>query len=231
MRRALPHTLLLLLLSLSLVSFQIGCGDGVEEEEGNGEVTETSNGTTGSTTSAASTLELIYISGHFGSYWDCPEEAYDPNDSADDRADGVSAEDADCADPCTGFSSCESAQVSVRLTNTGDDDLANISLLDLLLLDSEQMERASLPVLLIATFEGEEFDGALAAGESVDLRIDFRGPLNLAELLEGGDDARLSGDAAFPGRGAALRLIFKAAEQESIQLDTPEIYEQPPIDT
>ncbi|MEO1267612.1 MAG: hypothetical protein AAFX99_05910, partial [Myxococcota bacterium] len=225
------HSLTLLLL-VSLAAFWIGCGDVDEEEEGTANV---SNNTTGSTSNSTtpeplpSTLELIYISGHFGSYWDCPEEAYDPDGAAPLPSGDALVVDGDCAEPCTGLLNCESAQVSVRLSNTGDSDLTHITLLDLLIVDADQMERASLPVLTITTFDGELFDGTLAAGAQVDLRIDFRGPINLAELMadeQGGvseedSGARLAG----PGSGAALRLIFKANDLSPVQLDTPEIYE------
>ena len=184
-----------------------------------------------------STLALTYISGHFGSYHSCPDEAFNPerpqgqaSDQEGERRAGAPELAGDCADPCEGggLLNCEAAQVTLRLSNEGEVDLRGIVVRDLLVLDADDFERASLPVLAATLIQGGAFDGNLAAGQSVDLRVEFRGPLDLGALISGEE-----GDEELRRRneGARLRVFMRAEGQGDARLDTPEIYTMPEVAT
>jgi len=187
-----------------------------------------------------SSLELTYYSGHFGSYRGCPEEAFSPGRAGESDSDPV--EDpplvaTDCAgEDCGGPTlNCESAQVMFMVTNAGAEDVAGVGLDDLLLLDIEGFERASLPVLNITYLRGEAFGGTIAAGQSVELRVEFRAPLNPESLVvpsENDVDGVVEGEREFePTSGARLRIIIRAEGQDSETLDTPDIHTMPEVAT
>ena len=171
---------------------------------------------------SSSTLGLIYVSGHFGNYYDCPEEAYRVGGDESPSAVASDAVAGDCAigESCGGPLNCEGAQLTVRLTNTGDETATVIEVADLLLIDSEGFERASFTVLSVVG-TSETFVGELDAGESVDLRIEYSGPYNLNELLEGSGNQN----------NGRLRLKMKAAGQDEETLDTPLLDELPSVAT
>ena len=110
--------------------------------------------------------------------------------------------------------------MSIRLTNLGDDDVSGVELVDLLLVDSDGYERASFPVVQLLN-SGASFDGDVEAGESVDLRIEFKGPYRLFELIEGASDQYDS----------KLRLILQAPGQDTSTLETPALDMLPSVAT
>jgi hypothetical protein len=179
----------------------------------------------------ASTLSLTYYSGHFGSYQDCPQEAFNPDQgSSEPNSDGAPAEQADiacideedCNEPAV--FNCETAMAILKVTNSADEDLTGVVLDDLLILDSGGFERASLPVLAVTILNsGVPFDGTLGAGQSVELRVDFRGPLSVESLV--------AVEGASPQGTARLRLVLRAAGQSAATLDTPDIFTMPNVAT
>lgn len=126
-------------------------------------------------------LELAYISGHLGAYWDCPDEAMPARagqvDGAARQADAPGAIAGDCAEDsdCGGFSSCQPAEVRVRVTNDGEDAVDALTVKQLQLVWGEG-DLSNNDVIGLFDADDEAFDGVLQPGDSVDLRIEFRGP-------------------------------------------------------
>ena len=177
-------------------------------------------------------LEATYISGHYGKYDGCREEAFDPDAQSEGerRPDTNPAPDEapDDSDGPGGF--CEHAQVTIELANPNDVDLTNIHIAELLIRDAEGIERASLPILgTHHTEDNAAFEGNLASGAANTLRIDFRGPLDLQTLLEtedGDEDGQRVGQPAAP-----LRILIKINTQDAHTLDTPGLDSLPDIAT
>ena len=196
-------------------------------------------------------LEAVYISGHLGNYWDCPDQAYTPGQ----RADGAVGSDAGGApsepqgdfapgacEPapapdgganapaegdvapgyCGGPLNCEGAQATFQLSNpTG---LARgIRVSEILLLNDSGAIVASLPVLNTELASGAEaFDGELSPGESVSLRVYFRGPANPYELLE---------DASGASDEGRLQIVIDSDTDGPVELITDAVYSQPGVVT
>ena len=171
---------------------------------------------------ATSTLDLLYISGHLGTYRDCPEEAYDP-DAAPVAGDIDGAACPDGVD-CPGILNCTPAQVTLRIENIGDEGVTGINVTDVILLDADGAEHTFFPVVSQTSTTDTPFGGDLAAGDFVDVRVGFRGPYDLNALLPAADSDGFSA-------GAPVRVFIDAEGQAPGVLDTPTIYSQPEIDT
>lgn len=182
-----------------------------------------------------STLELTYISGHLGAYWDCPEQAYQPEDPTAEPADGLISGDADWAAcppdvECPAMEmNCLPAQVTVRIANVGDAPVSGVNVSEVILLDAEGAEHTALPILVLTALEPGSLESVLAPGAFVDVRVDYRAPLDPAGYLQSNAGNRLS-DAGM-GQGVKLRVRAEAEQQEPAHVDTPELYSQPMIDT
>ncbi len=168
---------------------------------------------------ADSTVGLTFVSGHFGSYWDCPGDAYQPQQPADAGArEGAPQEDpglvaGDCAEgqDCSGFLNCESAQVTLQIQNSGDARIRGIHVREIQILNGEGEVAASLPVLSVDDMDMEGFDGQLDPGVTSTLRIEFQGPHQVRDLLGDGTDR------------APVRIIIEVEEQKPAGLETPEL--------
>jgi hypothetical protein len=166
-------------------------------------------------------LELAYVSGHFGNYWDCPDEAYQPP-----RA-GAAPADADAAlvagpcaeEPCQPILNCETAQITIQIANIGEAPVEGIRVDDLVVLNAAGEAHTSLPVLSVQTPELEVFDGAVGAGETATLRIDFRGLRSVSDLF---------GQGVFE---APVKIIVEVEAQASEELITAPIHASPAVAT
>jgi hypothetical protein len=156
-----------LLTVLALVSLTVACEQDAEEAP---------------PVESNQSLELAYISGHLGSYWDCPDDAM-PARAQDDGAareapaDAPGAVAGDCADgqDCGGFNSCQAAEVRVRVTNDGEDAVDALTVKQLRL-DWGGGDLSNNEVIGLYDTDDAAYDGVLEPGDSVDLRIEFRGP-------------------------------------------------------
>ncbi len=175
-------------------------------------------------------LDVNYVSGHLGNYSDCPDKGY----SEDDGASAGEAEDSagfapvagDCAEgeSCGGLWNCEEAQITVNLANTSMEAATGVSVEMIELLDSDGMVRAVLPVNdVMVVGEQMSFSGELDAGEMVQVRIDYKGPVNLSELLAEEDPSRSDGRSAYQS-SAQLRITVGAENADDVSTDTKEVY-------
>ena len=118
-------------------------------------------------------LEVTYVSGHLGNYSSCAD---DSSNGAQDELRfafdaGVCAQDAEtCGLPLN----CNDAELTVVVSNAGDEDLANIDVEQLIIIPAEG-ETIVATVLSVSTTDGEAFDGTLDAGAELTLRISFVG--------------------------------------------------------
>ncbi len=171
-------------------------------------------------------LKGAFIAGHLGNYWDCPEEAYMGPDGADADFAGACAEGTDC----TPISSCETAQVTLSLSNGGDETASEILVDTIELFGTDDVSRAVLPlVAVIDTATQLPFDGTLAVGEEVILRVEFSGPYNSWELLQPADGDSNSDRAA--GGGGIIKTTLSSENHADLTVVSGEIYDVPSVDT
>jgi len=169
----------------------------------------------------AATLELAYLSGHFGSYWDCPEEAYQPPGAADESNGVAASRVADCGDgdDCGGPLNCEPAQLTIQIANIGAELVDGIRVREIQVLDADGEVHTILPVVSVDTIELDAFDGVVEAGETATLRVDFRGPRSLSDLL---------GERV---QEAPVKIIVEVEAQNTEELITPPIHSSPIVVT
>lgn len=177
-------------------------------------------------------LKGVFVSGHLGSYWDCPEDAYH-GEAPSPGADGDFAPGADGAcmegSECPSFEACEQAQVTIALSNGGAAQAREILVEQIELFGTDGVSRAILPLIsTIDTATNAPFDGTLAAGESVTLRVEFQGPYDPYGLLAPVDGA--AGDRAIGG-GGIVETTFSADNHDDVVVESAEIYDVPAIDT
>ena len=136
---------------------------------------------------------LAYIAGHLGSYDDCSEQALSAEREAND-SDYLPeyAGQGNCAEPGCGYARCEHAEISVRITNTGEVPIAQLDVATIQLLLWPDDRPITTEVVNVATTDGDELNRPLAAGESMDIRAQFRGLLpyrNYDALIDTDEDA------------------------------------------
>jgi hypothetical protein len=179
-------------------------------------------------------LEGTYVSGHLGNYRDCPEGGFTAEgEPRGTSTDGDSAGACAPGTDCESFTSCEDGQMTVQITNTGDSTARGLQVTTIELFDSNDVSRAELPLIdLVDTSTNETFEGTVAQGETVSLRVVFLGPDRPYDLLNTEDDA--SGDVA-PGRRAGtagtLEVTFTADNHGKLTIESGELYPVPSIDT
>lgn len=175
-------------------------------------------------------LEGTFIAGHLGSYWDCPDEAYGGTQSDNvgaDFAEGACLEGSECPT----FTSCESAQVTLTLSNPSDTGGENILIDQIELFGTDGISRAVLPLeATIDTATNEPFDGQLAAGEEVMLRVEFQGPLDPWQLLQPMDGDTESGDR-IAGGGGIIEATFSSDNHADLTVESSALYDVPAVDT
>jgi hypothetical protein len=162
-----------------------------------------------------STLDLAFVSGHFGSYWDCPDDAFGDEPVAVGAESSVAG---DCDDPC-GPLNCESAQVTLLVENVGDEAISGLHVVEIQVLDSEGEVHTRLPVLAVDALDLDGFEGSIEAGVTATLRVDFQGPQSISDLL---------GESVYE---APVRVIIEVDSQEDAELQTPAIGSTPPVAT
>jgi hypothetical protein len=170
----------------------------------------------------AGDFELTFVSGHLGSYWDCPGEANGA--AAGAPAAGEAAGDAaacnpDAGEECPGgLLNCEAAMVIVEVRNTGDTDLGDLSIVSIELIN-EDGTRETLEGLGVFS-STEPAPGPLTPGGSRQVRVEFRGP--------GSDSGnQFNGDA--PERH--LRIVLSGGAAGSAEVTTPAVYSLPAVAT
>lgn len=180
-------------------------------------------------------LKGTYISGHLGNYWDCPEQGYQGEQEpqpAGQRPAGDQGEQGACApsedgnfDAC-GPLNCEAAQVTLELSNIGQLAAQGAKITEILVLDDQDMVRASLPIhdtMLLPS--NETYDGALDVGATIKVRVDFAGPVNMNEILGYGPESR------YGEQKAKLRIKIKANNAAEISIDTKLVSSMPSVAT
>lgn len=181
-------------------------------------------------------LKGSFISGHLGNYWDCPDQGYSPDASSEapgarpagDEGFCAPAENGDAANGCGGPLNCEGAQLTIRLTNGGDADATSIDVSKIEIFDADGVSLTTLPVLAVFdSSTNESFDGQLAAGESIDLRVDYNGPADLYSLLpEDETGSRVAGsDSAF------IEITVEADNHDDVVIDGGEVFVLPMVVT
>ena len=130
-----------------------------------------SNSTQGQT--PTSNLEMSYVSGHLGSYWDCPERA--TSNTAATPGPSM-AEAADCDGEGCGILNCESAEVTVQLQNNGVETVNSVDVSHVLLINENPAEPTDLEVLSWSVVPEGALDDGLSPDENITIRIQFRGP-------------------------------------------------------
>jgi hypothetical protein len=122
--------------------------------------------------------------------------------------------------------------MTVQIANTGDADARGLQVTTIELFDADGVSRAELPLIdVVNTDTNETFDGTVAKGETVSLRVVLLGPDRPYDLLNSGSDS--SGDAAGRGAGAAgtLEVTLTADNHGKLTVESGELYPVPSIDT
>lgn len=180
-------------------------------------------------------LKGVYISGHLGNYWDCPEQGYQGEQKAQpepaerpagDQEFGACAPSEDGAFDGCGPLNCEAAQVTLELSNIGQLAAQGTKISEILVLDDQDVVRASLPIhdtMLLPN--NERYDGALDVGATIKVRVDFAGPVNMNEILGYGPESR------WGEQKAKLRIKIKASNANEISIDTKLVSSMPGVAT
>jgi hypothetical protein len=164
-------------------------------------------------------LALTFVSGHLGSYWDCPEEA---NGAGEDRPAGAPAAPGeiagDCADTadaaCGSYLNCEAAMVMLDVRNATDAALADFRIASIVLVN-EDGTTEDLEPLGIVDADSQGAPAALPSGGTETLRLDFRGPARNPD----------------PNGNRFLRIELRAGERAAGDLETPPVFELPAVAT
>lgn len=167
---------------------------------------------------------LTFVSGHLGNYWDCPGEANGagtpdgaaPREAAGDAAAGACAPGFE--DSCNGPLNCEAAMVVVEVTNTGDTDLGDLSIVSIELIDAEGTSETLEGLGVFSTTEPAP--GALSPGASRQVRVEFRGP---------GRDSNSGFNGDAPERH--LHIVLSGGDAGTAEVTTPAVYPLPAVAT
>lgn len=194
----------------------------------NNNTNTTNNNTNNNQQTLEPALDAIFVGGHLGNYMDCPEDGYTERDSAQKGApagqDFAPCEaSADAANSCGGPLNCEAAQFTIKLTNMGDAGAAGVSIETIAMLNSDGDVVATLPLIgAVNTDTQQPFDGTLAAGAEVTLRVDFQGPQDISEFIP--EENSWSGKAV-------LEITVGADNHEDVTLKTKSVSVMPGVVT
>ena len=185
-------------------------------------------------------LDLDYISGHLGNYSSCPEKGYQEGatSSGADRAEPAGAPAGDFA-PCEpsadeescggGLWNCEEAQLTIQLENTSSERALGVNVEMIELLDDDGMVRAVLPVNDVVVIADQmSFGGELESAEVVKLRLDYKGPVNLYEILH--DESKDSSGRSYYNE-ARLRITVGADNADDVSVETKAVQVIPDVAT
>ncbi|MEC9440081.1 MAG: hypothetical protein VYE40_03145 [Myxococcota bacterium] len=224
----------LTMLMLAMISTSTACiiaqpEPGETEEWEVGENNNTGNNNT--QTQEAPELDAVFVAGHLGNYMDCPGDGYSENtSSADEPARGAPAGDFAPCEPVEGEDTCnygplncEAAQFTINITNDGQLAAQGVSIDSIAMLDVDGNIVATLPLIdAVDANTGEAFDGNLAVGEEITLRVDYQGPEDISEFIP--SENRWSGSAK-------LRITIGADNHEDVRVETKAVSVLPAVVT
>lgn len=178
------------------------------------------------------TFELVYVSGHLGNYWDCPQDALSSTSEAAGAPEPVSSEAADMA-ACEGedcapmILNCEHAEVTLRIRNIGEDSLNGLTLASIRLVGPNGADTFESSLVELVRTDGKELSDAIAADSEIDVVVRFRGLTNDAyQQLS----ASRNGDAFAPTSGITVEFDFETPNA-SDTLKTPSLTMLPSVAT
>ncbi len=213
-------------LTILLLALVVGCVPADEPKTCDGAECTTENNVTPQN---GPDVKGSFLSGHLGNYYDCPEEGYSKTSSDASRA-APGADFAPCEaadDSCGGPLNCDAAQLTIRLTNGGRAPATLLEVSKIEIYDTDGLSLAVLPVTgLFDISTNAAFDGTLAVGASVDLRVEYRGPANLSELMTADDGTRISSSEA-----AEIEITVSAENHRDIVIDGGEVFVLPSVVT
>ncbi|MBA2662850.1 MAG: hypothetical protein H0U74_11175 [Bradymonadaceae bacterium] len=171
-----------------------------------------------------------YVSGHLGNYGDCPGDGYG---GAGISSEGRPAGDfAPCEEgtECTYYPmNCDDAQVTLRLTNSGQATALGMQVIKIELFDADGNSKAVLPLIEVTdTATNATFDGAVEVGTPRTLRVDFLGPESPHDLLSSSD---ADVDSRFYSHPGKIEVTFSAENHADVVVLTGELYPVPSVDT
>lgn len=175
-------------------------------------------------------LEAVYVSGHFGSYFDCPEQGFENLADGDRGAAAIrdgAAPDADCDGDDCGLLNCQPGRLMVQLENTTTADALDVGARAILLLDLAGEPLAELPITAVHDSTGAAFDGIVESGGVAQLDLEFVGPYSVAAML----DIMDGGGWRAHGIGTTVRVVFESSSHDGPVIETPELFSLPPVDT
>jgi hypothetical protein len=178
-------------------------------------------------------VEGTYISGHLGNYDSCPEDGYTTEGSASGASTSGDADAAPCreGDDCSWEMACEDAQLTVKLSNIGNEKARGLQVTTIELFDADGVSRAVLPLIdAVDTSTNTPFDGTLADGQDVTLRVGFQGPQNPYMLLQTEPDSSGGMDRSAGGYGT-IELTVSADNHDDVIIVSSELYAVPSVDT
>ena len=128
-------------------------------------------------------MQLTYVSGHLGIYADCPDDAFTGSGAKADfaRAAAMAPCPPDEENCQNFFMNCESAEVTIRIKNTGTSTLDGVNVAELQLLTAQESILHSLPI--VAVDVPPELTDGLSPGEEVVVRVEFQGPASNWEMI------------------------------------------------
>lgn len=177
----------------------------------------------------------VFVSGHLGNYWDCPEDGYtQPVVGGSDGAAPPPGEDADFAPCMEGDDSCqnvilncENASLTVSLSNIGEAIGEGLQVDRVELYNTSGTKVADLPVLEV-TENNAAFDGQIGLDETLSLRVDFQGPANPYDLLS---EPTSDGSRGIGADSGTVRVIISADNHDDVEIEGKSIYSIPGVDT
>ena len=197
------------------------------------EVEENNNtGNNNTQNQEAPELDAVFVAGHLGNYMDCPGDGYSEQNpsSADEPARGAPAGDFAPCEPVEGEDTCnygplncEAAQFTINISNDGEIAAEGVSIETIAMLDVDGNIVATLPLIdAVDANTGEPFDGNLAVGEEITLRVDYQGPEDISEFIP--DENRWSGSAK-------LRITIGADNHDDVRVETKAVSVLPAVVT
>ncbi len=175
----------------------------------------------------STTLKASLTSAHLGNYSDCPQDAYSEKPDTDSIGGALAA---DCDSDDCGVLNCEKASAILRLSSGGDDVLG--VLVQKIELKNEAGDTvAILPLESVTRVDdNQQFSGRVPAGETVSIRVDYQGPLNVNALVSDQSDDGDS-DSRLAGPGVYLQITLSSQNASDVVVKSPAVSTIPSVDT